>query len=108
MFCATSDGGPALPTDVEYSNLQSRVSRQQSFTGQADILKVLGDAGALQELLEKAATTEAADANVEATLNWLKKQYHERAGVAHTGGKPLRASRAALAAAREWRCQWPS
>ncbi len=49
-------------------------ARATIFTGQADILRVLSDAGELQELLEKAASTEAADATAEGALSWLAER----------------------------------
>lgn len=81
--------------------LNRHSARATIFTGQADILRVLSDAGHLQEALEKAASTDAADATAEAALNWLKERRSEWVGVAHIGSKPLRAGRAALDAAQE-------
>ncbi|WP_425005800.1 AAA family ATPase [Mycolicibacterium sp. S3B2] len=75
-------------------------ARSTIFTGQADILRVRDDAGALQELLEKAASTGAADATADAALAWLKDRRSEWVGVAHIGNKPLRANRIALEDAR--------
>lgn len=76
--------------------LNRHTARSTIFTGQADILRVRNDAGELQELLEKAASTGAADATADAALAWLKERRSEWVGVAHIGSKPLRARRAAL------------
>ena len=46
-------------------------ARATIFTGQADVLRVLEDAGALQEFLERAATSEVADVTAEGALAWL-------------------------------------
>ena len=80
--------------------LNRHSARSTIFTGQADVLRVRDDAGVLQELLEKAASTGAADATADAALAWLKDRRSEWVGVAHIGGKPLRASHTALKDAR--------
>lgn len=74
-------------------------ARSTIFTGQADILRVREDAGELQELLERAASTGAADATADAALAWLKERRAEWVGVPH-GKKPLATARAALNASR--------
>lgn len=80
--------------------LNRQSARSTIFTGQADILRVRDDAGELQELLERAASTGATDATADAALAWLKERRSEWVGVAH-GKKPLAATRAALNASRE-------
>jgi exonuclease SbcC len=77
-------------------------ARATVFTGQADILRVLADAGELQELLERAAATEGADATADGALSWLDERRRQWVGAAHIGNKPLRASRAALDSARSF------
>jgi hypothetical protein len=79
--------------------LNRHSARATIFTGQADILRVLDDAGALQELLEKAASTGAADATADAALAWLKERRSEWVGVAY-GKKPLATTRQALDTSR--------
>ncbi|OBJ86073.1 chromosome segregation protein SMC [Mycobacterium gordonae] len=76
-------------------------ARATVFTGQADILRVLADAGELQELLERAAATEGADATADGALSWLDSRRKQWVGAAHIGNKPLRASRAALDTAEQ-------
>lgn len=80
--------------------LNRHSARSTIFTGQADILRVRDDAGALQELLEKAASTGAADATADSALAWLKERRSEWVGVAHIGSRPLRTRHAALKDAR--------
>lgn len=80
--------------------LNRHSARSTIFTGQADILRVRDDAGELQVLLERAASTGATDATADAALAWLKEQRAEWVGVAH-GKKPLATTRAALNTARE-------
>ncbi|KAA0098899.1 chromosome segregation protein SMC [Mycolicibacterium sp. P1-18] len=80
--------------------LNRHSARATIFTGQADILRVRDDAGALQELLEKAASTGAADASADAALGWLKERRSEWVGVAHIGSKPLRTSHTSLTGAQ--------
>ncbi|MGQ9410269.1 AAA family ATPase [Mycolicibacterium gilvum] len=80
--------------------LNRHSARSTIFTGQADILRVRDDAGELQELLERAASTGATDATADAALAWLKERRAEWVGVAH-GKKPLATTRAALNASRE-------
>lgn len=76
-------------------------ARATIFTGQADVLRVLEDAGALQEFLERAATTEVADVTAEGALAWLAELRSQHIGSEHLGRKPLRARAEALAQARE-------
>ncbi|WP_240760870.1 AAA family ATPase [Mycolicibacterium sp. CR10] len=76
--------------------LNRHSARSTIFTGQADVLRVRDDAGVLQELLEKAASTGAADATADVALAWLKERRSEWVGVAHIGSKPLRTSHRAL------------
>lgn len=80
--------------------LNRHSARSTIFTGQADILRVRDDAGELQDLLERAASTGATDATADAALAWLKEQRAEWVGVVH-GKKPLATTRAALNTARE-------
>ncbi|OBJ57455.1 chromosome segregation protein SMC [Mycobacterium asiaticum] len=75
-------------------------ARATVFTGQADILRVLADANELQELLERAASTEGADATADGALCWLDARRKQWVGSANVGSKPLRANRAALDAAK--------
>ena len=79
--------------------LNRHSARATIFTGQTDILRVRDDAGALQELLEKAASTGAADATADAALAWLADRRREWVGVAH-GKKPLATTREALGTSR--------
>ena len=71
-------------------------ARATVFTGQADILRVLADASELQELLERAASTEGADATADGALSWLDDRRRQWVGAPHIGNRPLRANRAAL------------
>ncbi|MBB2989655.1 hypothetical protein FHR72_001118 [Mycolicibacterium iranicum] len=73
---------------TRFLGLNRQSARSTIFTGQADILRVRDDAGALQELLERAASTEAADATADVAIAWLKDRRREWVGVAH-GRKPL-------------------
>jgi hypothetical protein len=75
-------------------------ARATIFTGQADVLRVLEDAGELQEFLERAATTEVADATAEGALAWLGDFRSEHVGSEYLGRKPLRARQEELAQAR--------
>ena len=75
-------------------------ARATIFTGQADVLRVLEDAGALQEFLERAATSEVADVTAEGALAWLAELRSQHVGSEHLGRKPLRARSEALAQAR--------
>lgn len=79
--------------------LNRQSARATIFTGQADILRVLEDADALQELLAKAATTGTADATADAALNRLADWRREWVGVPH-GRKPLGISLTVLDTAR--------
>ena len=45
------------------------------------MLRVLEDAGELQEFLERAATTEVADATAEGALTWLSELRSEHVGL---------------------------
>jgi exonuclease SbcC len=76
-------------------------ARATVFTGQADILRVLADAGELQELLERAAATEGADATADGALSWLEDRRRQWVGAAHIGNRPLRAKRAAFDVAQQ-------
>ncbi|OBF48801.1 AAA family ATPase [Mycolicibacterium monacense] len=80
--------------------LNRHSARSTIFTGQADILRVRDDAGELQELLERVASTGATDATADTALTWLKERRSEWVGVAHIGSKPLRSSHTALKDAR--------
>lgn len=80
--------------------LNRHSARATIFTGQADILRVLHDAGALQELLAKAAATGTADATADAAVNRLDDWRREWVGVRH-GKKPLGVSLANLDNARD-------
>lgn len=91
---ATLDGTRLL-------GLNRASARATVFTGQADILRVLADAGELQELLERAAATEGAGATADGALSWLDERRKHWVGAAHIGNKPLRASRAALDTAEQ-------
>jgi hypothetical protein len=75
--------------------------RATIFTGQADMLRVLSDAKELQELIERAATTDVADSTAEGALGWLNNLRSEHVGVEHIGNKPLRARTAEQAHARK-------
>ena len=75
-------------------------ARATVFTGQADVLRVLEDAEELQEFLERAATTEAADVTAEGALAWLAAERSERVGHDKVGKKPLRAREQDLLDAR--------
>ncbi|MCP9274044.1 AAA family ATPase [Mycolicibacterium arenosum] len=68
--------------------LNRHSARATIFTGQADILRVLEDAYALQDLLAKAAATGTADATADAAVNRLDDWRKEWVGVPH-GVKPL-------------------
>ncbi|MET8838062.1 AAA family ATPase [Micromonospora sp. NPDC004540] len=75
-------------------------ARATIFTGQADILRVSNDASELQELLERAATTEAVDATADGALTWLANHRSDWVGSASVGNRPLRARRMDLDKAR--------
>ncbi len=75
-------------------------ARATIFTGQADILRVCNDAGELQELLERAATTQAADATADSALTWLASHRRDWVGSDSVGNRPLRARRMELEKAR--------
>lgn len=93
----TTDGGL---DGARILGLNRDAARATIFVAQADVLRVLQDAGELQQFLERVATTETADVTAEAALQWLEGLRRERVGVAHIGSKPLRAtSEAARAAA---------
>lgn len=79
--------------------LNRHSARATIFTGQADILRVLEDAGELQTLLEKAAASESVDAFADAALAWLKAQRSEWVGVV-SGKKPLATCHTAWKAAQ--------
>lgn len=79
--------------------LNRHSARSTIFTGQADILRVRDDANALQELLEKAASTGAADATADAAVAWLTDQRREWVGVTY-GRKPLATAHAAFSTSR--------
>lgn len=93
----TSDGGL---DGARILGLNRDAARATIFVAQADVLRVLHDAGELQQLLERVATTETADVTAEAALQWLDGVRRERVGSAHLGSKPLRAATAAVEAAR--------
>lgn len=100
---AMSDADLLTDTSLDGTRLlglNRHSARSTIFTGQADILRVRNDAGELQELLERAASTGATDATADAALAWLKERRSEWVGVAH-GKKPLAVTRAALNASRE-------
>lgn len=75
--------------------------RSTMFVGQADILDVLINAGELQEFVQRAAATGHVDATAEQALEWIAEQRRERVGSPHIGNRPLRATSAALDAARK-------
>lgn len=75
-------------------------ARSTIFVGQADVLRVLEDAGALQEFLERATTSSAVDVTAESGLEWLDLERRERVGVLHTGRRPHRAAQESLERAR--------
>lgn len=81
--------------------LNRHSARATIFTGQADILRVLSDAGELQELLERAASTEAADATAEGALSSLEEWRREWVGTSRTANRPLQTAPAALRAAQQ-------
>ncbi|MDN5895333.1 MAG: AAA family ATPase [Nocardioides sp.] len=76
-------------------------ARATIFTGQADVLRVLEDAKALQDFLERAATTEVADVTAEGALDWLVWLRSQHVGSESLGKKPLRARSEALSRARD-------
>ena len=75
-------------------------ARATIFAGQADVLRVLEGAGQLQEFLERAATSEVADATAEGALAWLSEMRSELVGSEHVGKKPLRSRAGRLEQAR--------
>lgn len=97
---ATALSEKALLTDnsldaTRLLGLNRDSARATIFTGQADILRVRDDAKVLHELLEKAASTGAADATADAALDWLKERRSEWVGVPR-GRRPLALTRQAL------------
>ena len=92
--------GDASLDGTRLLGLNRQSARATVFTGQADILRVLADANELQQFLERAAATEAADATADGAVNWLKERLTLWVGVGRTGNKPLRATRQALTAAQ--------
>lgn len=59
------------------------------FVAQAEILRVLDDADALQEFLQRAATSHTVDTTVEEALEWLASHRKARVGKAHQPKHPL-------------------
>ena len=90
---STVDGARLLGLDRDSA-------RATIFVGQAQVLRVLQDAGELQEYLQRAATSGSVDTTAEQALVWLADQRRERVGVAHVGSRPLRAASAAVEEAR--------
>ena len=80
--------------------LNRESARATVFTGQTDILRVLADAAELQQLLERAAATEAADATADGAVTWLLDRRKLWVGAEHIGNKPLRATRHAFETAQ--------
>lgn len=74
--------------------------RSTIFVGQADVLAVLRNADELQEHLQRAASSVRVDTTAEQALEWIAEQRRERVGSPHIGNRPLRATAAALEAAR--------
>ncbi|MDR7187159.1 energy-coupling factor transporter ATP-binding protein EcfA2 [Microbacterium trichothecenolyticum] len=81
--------------------LSREAVRATMFVGQADVLAVLHNAEELQEHLQRAASSARVDTTAEQALEWIAEQRRERVGSAHVGNRPLRATAAALEAARE-------
>lgn len=81
--------------------LSREAVRSTMFVGQADVLAVLHNAEELQEHLQRAASSARVDTTAEQALEWIADQRRERVGSAHVGNRPLRATTAALEAARE-------
>lgn len=81
--------------------LSREAVRSTMFVGQADLLAVLHNAAELQEYLQRAASSARVDTTAEQALEWIADQRRERVGSAHVGNRPLRATAAALDAARE-------
>ena len=68
---------------------------------QAEILAILGDAGALQEDLQRAAATARTDQTARKAVELLSDFRRERVGTERSPTKPLRRSQAAVNAANE-------
>lgn len=63
------------------------------FVRQADLLRVLADAGALQEYLERAAATSTADATADEALSRISTYKKDQVGVVRVGARgPLAAA----------------
>lgn len=72
------------------------------FVRQADMLRVLSDAGALQEYLERAAATNTADTTAEEALARIAAYKKDRVGLLRAGSRgPLAAATRRLHEARE-------
>lgn len=80
--------------------LNRESARSTMFVAQADILAVLRNVDELQEYLQRAATSGAADTTAEQALQWVAEQRSARVGSLHVGSRPLRATAASLDAAR--------
>jgi DNA repair protein SbcC/Rad50 len=72
------------------------------FVRQADMLRVLNDAGSLQEYLERAAATGSADSTAEKALSRLAAYKRERVGLLRAGSRgPLALATRRLSEARD-------
>lgn len=80
--------------------LNRESARSTMFVAQADILAVLRNVDELQEYLQRAATSGAADTTAEQALEWIAEQRSARVGSPHVGNRPLRATESARDSAR--------
>lgn len=80
----------------ELFGLSRETLRSTTFVPQADILRVLQDAGSLQEFIQRAATTESLDVTAHQVLEKLKDEATTRVGSLSIGQRPLRRTMAAL------------
>ncbi|GAA1994468.1 AAA family ATPase [Microbacterium pumilum] len=97
--------GLSLSTDGGFDGarllgLNRESARSTMFVAQADILAVLRNVDELQEYLQRAATSTRADTTAEQALEWVAELRSARVGSPHVGNRPLRATAAALEAAR--------
>lgn len=83
----------------ELFGLNRGTLRATSFVPQAEILRVLQDAGELQEFIQRAASTETLDTTAHQVLEGLRAQAAQRVGSLTMGQRPMRRVTAELAQA---------
>lgn len=93
---------PSDSDDIDASQifgLTRGTLRATTFVPQADVLRVLEQAGELQEFLQRAASTQTIDVTAPEVIETLREQLSTRVGSLNIGNRPLRRSTQEFSAA---------